>query len=259
MSQRSECREGSPAGGASENLVEVLGRQAESRPDGAHVLRGEGLAGGDVAHGVERAAKREGFLLHRTGAIAHAAQGLPGPLAFDHQAAQFVRLQGEGRPTPPSARARVKCFSMTVAPKATAATARRFPWCGPERPTSQPVQARRLGSVLRWEFSGVAGQVLVHRAGPDSGNRLPELYAPLRRSRPPWPCRWTRSAAFPSPPPCGSAADRSFRRTRSCSRGRPGFPENPCRFVEGVERDQPGCGRARRSDRAIPTGCGPLS
>jgi hypothetical protein len=59
--------------------------------------------------------------------------------------------------TPPSARASVKCFSITQAPSATEATATPHPMVWSESPTSQPKVSARLGMVARLLFSGVAG------------------------------------------------------------------------------------------------------
>ena len=63
--------------------------------------------------------------------------------------------------TPPSARASVKCFSMTVAPRATAATAAPAPIVWSESPTSQPKRSRRSGMVRMLVLCAVAGYVLV--------------------------------------------------------------------------------------------------
>jgi hypothetical protein len=59
--------------------------------------------------------------------------------------------------TPPSARDSVKCFSITVAPSATDATATPTPIVWSERPTSRPKMARIAGMVRTFVFSGVAG------------------------------------------------------------------------------------------------------
>ena len=59
--------------------------------------------------------------------------------------------------TPPSARDSVKCFSMTHAPNATAATAAPQPIVWSDRPTSQPKASRSTGMLRRLVFSGVDG------------------------------------------------------------------------------------------------------
>ena len=59
--------------------------------------------------------------------------------------------------TPPSARRSVKCFSITVAPSAVAATETPQPMVWSDRPTSQPKRARMCGMVEMLVFSAVAG------------------------------------------------------------------------------------------------------
>ena len=59
--------------------------------------------------------------------------------------------------TPPSSRHKVKCFSMTIAPSATEATAAPIPIVWSERPTWQSNNFAIWGMVWMFVFSGVAG------------------------------------------------------------------------------------------------------
>ena len=142
---------------------ETLAAQSQTRPYRSHVLSRQRLAAGHVPHDVQRAAEHLRFALLLTGAVSNSAERLPRASRPPSPAAPSPAAPAKtAESTPPSERRSVKCFSITVAPRATAATAAPTPIVWSDNPTSHSNRARMWGMVFRWALPGDAGYALVH-------------------------------------------------------------------------------------------------
>src|SRR5581483_2688710 len=81
------------SGLAAENFRKMLGRQAETRTDRAHVLAAQGFAGLDWLYGVKRTAKSYIATLASKQVVFDPSQGRPGGLAIADKPLELFRLE----------------------------------------------------------------------------------------------------------------------------------------------------------------------
>ena len=115
------------ADATAEQVVEVARRQPVAGPDRAQVVRRELISGAEVAGDVQRAAKDQARALVGQRPIADLADGLPGALALSTSSWSSSGSSENAASTPPSERSSVTCFSISTAPRPTAASGTPIP------------------------------------------------------------------------------------------------------------------------------------